>query len=73
MEEECKTAHCPINCQWVEWVKGDCTKTCGTGIRTNTRTKLVDEAHGGTCTGNATEVVECSLKPCPSKIYHHSA
>ena len=73
MEEECNTANCPINCQWAEWVEGDCTKTCGTGSRTNTRTKSEVEAHGGTCFGQPTVVVECNTNQCPSKIFNHSA
>ena len=71
MEEQCNTDPCPINCQWGGWTEGECSQTCGTGNRTNTRTKLVVEEHGGTCTGNATEVVECNTNECPSKIFTH--
>ena len=44
---------------------GTCSKTCGTGTRTNTRIKLVEEANGGTCSGQPTEIEECNTQPCP--------
>ncbi len=55
-----------IHCEWDEWVIGECSDSCGTGTRTNTRTKLVDEANGGTCTGQPSEIEECNTNPCPS-------
>ena len=55
-----------IHCKWNRyWVYGICSKTCGWGTRTNTRTKLVTEANGGTCTGQPTEIEKCNTKPCP--------
>ena len=47
-------------------MEGSCSATCGVGTRTNTRTKLVHESNGGTCTGYSTEVVMCEDQPCPS-------
>ena len=44
---------------------GECSAECGMGTQTNTRTKLVEEANGGTCSGQPTEIVECMLKECP--------
>ena len=56
-----------VHCEWNHWVYGECSDSCGTGTRTNTRNKSVIEANGGTCTGPATEIEECNLDPCPSK------
>ena len=44
---------------------GECSRSCGTGTRTNNRTKLVEEANGGTCSGQPSEIVECNTQPCP--------
>ena len=56
-----------IHCEWDEWTLGECSDSCGTGTRTNTRTKTVVEANGGTCTGQPTEIEPCNTHPCPSK------
>ena len=54
-----------VDCEWGDWVKGDCSATCGTGEQKNTRTKLAQEAHGGTCTGGSTNVTSCLVAECP--------
>ena len=54
-----------VDCEWGDWVEGDCSATCGTGEQNNTRTKLVEEAHGGTCTGGYTNVTSCLVVDCP--------
>jgi len=65
MDEECNTQNCPpIHCEWNDWVLGECSDSCGTGTRTNTRTKSVVEANGGTCTGQNSEVEACNTNPC---------
>ena len=57
---------CPaVHCEWDDWVEGDCSAECGTGTRTNTRVKLVEESNGGTCTGKPTEMLVCKDKECP--------
>ena len=53
-----------VDCLWGEWVSGDCSTTCGIGSRVNTRIKIVDEANGGSCTGQPTETEECNLQEC---------
>ena len=58
-----------ITCKWNDWVYGDCSKTCGIGTRTNTRTKAVVEANGGNCDGHPTQVEECNTKPCPGRYF----
>ena len=55
-----------VHCVWDEWVFGECSKTCGTGTRENTRVKLVEEDHGGTCDGQESEIGDCNTEPCPS-------
>ena len=57
-----------IHCEWDDWVIGECSRSCGTGTRTNNRTKLVEEANGGTCSGQPSEIVECNTQPCPGII-----
>ena len=54
-----------VHCVWDNWVAGNCSAECGTGTRTNTRVKLVEESNGGTCTGNSTEILQCRDKECP--------
>ena len=58
-----------VDCEWGDWVEGDCSATCGTGQQTNTRTKLVDEAHGGKCTGGFTDVTSCLVAECRPGMY----
>ena len=50
---------------WKEWEEGECSVTCGIGTKINTRTKLVVEANGGTCSGQSTEIKECKSADCP--------
>ena len=59
-----------VHCEWNEWVNGTCDKTCGAAVQNNTRTKLVEEFNGGTCTGKFWEVLECEVQPCPSNAAH---
>ena len=54
-----------VDCEWGDWVEGDCSSTCGTGQQNNTRTKLVKETHGGNCTGGYTNVTSCIVVECP--------
>ena len=58
-----------IHCVWDEWKEGECSATCGTGTRTNTRSKLVTEANGGTCTGQPTEIMDCKIQECPGTLF----
>ena len=56
-----------IHCVWKEWEEGECSVTCGIGTKMNTRTKLVVEANGGTCSGQSTEIKECKSDDCPGE------
>ena len=58
-----------VNCVWNDWRLGDCSKTCGTGTRTNTRTKLIEENNVGICSGQTFEIEECNTQNCPGTYY----
>jgi len=61
----CNIDSCGIHCQWNPWQWGPCSKTCGTGTKNATRTKLVEESNGGTCTGSDTKTDTCATNGCP--------
>ena len=69
-----------IDCVWNDdWVSGQCSKTCGTGIQINTRTKRIVESNGGSCSGYNNETVTCRIQECPGNLrrylnvpYEHS-
>ena len=56
-----------VDCEWDafnEWTS--CSKTCGVGEKSRTRTVKTIEQHGGTpCTGEATENQSCNTHSCP--------
>ncbi|XP_078691970.1 thrombospondin-2-like [Branchiostoma floridae x Branchiostoma belcheri] len=50
---------------WEEWQPwGDCSATCGGGVKTRTRT-CSDQYGGNTCVGRSTETRACAETPCP--------
>ena len=54
-----------LNGKWSVWGEfSDCTKPCGTGSKTRTRTCRKCE-FGNDCIGSASETIECNLKACP--------
>ena len=53
-----------VDCVWGDWIEGDCSTTCGTGEQTDTRVKLIEEANGGTCVGDSSNVSNCTLEQC---------
>ena len=61
-----------VNCEWGEWFYSQCSTTCGPGLTTRSRSKIVTEQYGGTCSGNSTERVYCNAKWCPSKFFLQS-
>jgi len=64
--EACETAPCPVHCEWGEWVVGECSSTCGDGVRVDTREKTIDARHGGEeCTGEASITEHCHAGECP--------
>ena len=61
-----------VDCEWGAWTTwGACSKTCGIGEATKTRTKNTVEANGGSCSGAAIETANCMMSDpsCPSKYY----
>ena len=45
---------------WSEWSNfSECSKTCGTGIKSRTRL-----CYGGFCSGNQKQTMECNRKEC---------
>jgi hypothetical protein len=64
--QNCNTQACPVNCALSEWTEYDtCTRTCGTGSETRTRTVSVYPDHGGAQCGNLEESRSCAEEICP--------
>ncbi|XP_071607415.1 hemicentin-1 isoform X1 [Heliangelus exortis] len=64
----CHNKPCPVDGNWSEWAPWEeCSKSCGQGNRTRTRTCSNPSAqHGGKpCDGSAVESVMCNIRPCP--------
>jgi hypothetical protein len=53
-----------VDCEWNDWETGECSKTCGGGSRTNSRTKETEEAFGGVCEGDPSMEEECNVQAC---------
>ena len=54
-----------MDCQWNAWEStSDCSVTCGEGTQTQTRTKSVEEAAGGTCNGINQKTIPCYKDEC---------
>jgi hypothetical protein len=65
-EQSCNTQPCPVDCvvsAWSEW--GPCTKTCGGGEQTRTRTVISPAANGGQPCPVLSETRTCNEQPCP--------
>ena len=59
-----------VNCQWAGWNQYTaCSKTCGSGTQSRSRTKTVTEKYEGTCTGLSTETRSCNTQNCPSNFF----
>ena len=55
-----------VNCEWGDWIIGDCSQTCGEGTRTNTRVPEIVAEHGGEeCSGPSSIVESCQMQNCP--------
>ena len=46
---------------------GECSATCGEGIRQNVRVKLLTEQFGGSCEGHANDIEPCNNGECPPR------
>ena len=58
-----------VDCVWSDWVSRECSKSCGTGFRVNTRSRHVVEAHGGSCPGESVETEICNTDNCPGNHF----
>jgi hypothetical protein len=65
--KECEDRPCPIYCVFADWdAWGPCSADCGQGETQRTREVAVPAQHGGkVCEGEALEVQECQIAPCP--------
>ena len=56
------------DCEWNDWIIGDCSKTCGGGTRTDTRTPKKSAEHGGQeCDGPTSVTESCNVQECPGR------
>ena len=57
-----------VNCEWEAWgTYSKCSKSCGGGTQSRSRSKSVVESNGGSCSGFPTETKNCNTQGCPSK------
>ncbi|XP_055275069.1 hemicentin-1 isoform X4 [Moschus berezovskii] len=66
--QNCHQKPCPVDGNWSEWSPWEeCTRSCGRGNRTRTRTCNNPSAqHGGRpCEGTTVEIIMCNIRPCP--------
>ena len=57
-----------VDCKWGNWTFGECSSSCGGGIRLDTRQELVDATNGGKeCTGPSNLTENCNIQECPGK------
>ncbi len=65
--QQCNTQACPVDClvsDWSAW--STCTKPCGTGTQTRTRTIQRQAANGGkVCPTVLSESQQCNTQACP--------
>ena len=61
----CNTEQCPQDCEMSDWsVWGDCTKSCGGGTQTRTRTVLKQPVGKGKACGDLTDTQNCNTNAC---------
>ena len=57
-----------VDCEWGQFEIGECSQTCGGGMRTNTRSHIVTAEHGGVeCLGPNAVNETCNIQECPGK------
>ena len=62
-----------VQCQWSDWTLGDCSVTCGDGLRINQRFKVTEEMYGGLpCEGGSSMTEACIDRICPGKQSTHT-
>ncbi|KAL5020052.1 hypothetical protein ScPMuIL_002944 [Solemya velum] len=65
--ETCDAGYCPVDGDWSDWTPGNCSVTCGSGVRTNTRTCMnpAPQYGGAECDGDDKQTETCSAGYCP--------
>ncbi|WAR23497.1 SSPO-like protein [Mya arenaria] len=64
--ESCNAFSCPVDGSWKLWSTwGECSVTCGGGMRNRTRECDMPEFGGENCAGPADQSEGCSDFPCP--------
>jgi hypothetical protein len=62
----CNTQYCPVPCvvgPWSNW--GSCSKSCGGGNQTRTRSIITPASGGGTPCPETQQIVPCNTQYCP--------
>ena len=55
-----------VDCHWSNWKLGECSVSCGDGVRENHRFKEQEELFGGApCEGVASQTEACINRICP--------
>lgn len=55
-----------VDCRWGDWNFGECSKSCGGGVRFDTREKLIKALNGGKdCSGPSNITENCNIHDCP--------
>ena len=63
--ESCYIQDCPVDCQWLVWQYGSCSKSCGGGEQVIVRTEKVKAKNGGRpCIGWETRMEHCNIQDC---------
>jgi len=66
---ECNEQPCPQDCEVTEWPEdggwSGCSKTCGLGYETRTRTQTKPALHGGKQCPSLTQTRACNTQHCP--------
>ncbi len=58
--------HCPVHCVVSSFSEyGTCSKSCGGGLRTRSRSVLTSANHGGVACPSLTETQQCNDQACP--------
>ena len=61
-----KSQNCKVNCEMNDWgAWSDCSKTCGGGTTTRSRTVKVQARNGGNSCPTTSESASCNTQPCP--------